>query len=137
MEKRFNNIDQKLSSGGPETPPLDMQQFIKLADKEKYEFEALNEQLELLREKWLKERQPGETFQSWFNRTPTDEIIKLSMKDGGVVDLAKYRKSKEPAKVKKINLSDFFDMGRTVASLSQSERETLGWLLNKTFNRDK
>ena len=47
---RTSNIEKKLSGGGPNTPPLDMSEFIKLADADKYEFDALNERLELLNE---------------------------------------------------------------------------------------
>jgi ClpP class serine protease len=51
---------------------------------------------------------------------------------GKVIDFSKYAKSKEP-RIKEIKLSDYFDMGRSVASLNDSERETLKWLLNKTL----
>jgi|TARA_R110002020_G_scaffold152220_1_gene329966 hypothetical protein len=129
----YNNVEKRMSSGGPETPPLDMQQFIKLADAEKFEADALNELYEAIQEKFKNERQPGETFDSWLNRTPREELIKISLANGGkVIDFSKYRKSKEP-KVKEIKLSDYFDLGRSVASLNDSERETLKWLLNKTL----
>ena len=132
---QFNNIEKILSSGGPQTPPLDMGQFIKLADKEKFEFDALNEQLELLREEWLRQREPGESFDSWFKRTPTTEIIRLSSKEGGrIIKFSDYHK---PKKIQKIQLSDFFDLGRTLTSMSQSERDTLKWILNKSFNPKK
>ena len=131
---RISRIEKKMSSGGPDTPRLDMNQFIKLADAEKIEADALNEMFEAIQEKFKNEREPGESFDSWLNRTPREELIKISLANGGkVIDLAKYRKSKEPAKVKEINLSDYFDMGRSVASLNDSERETLKWLLNKTL----
>jgi hypothetical protein len=134
MLKPINRIEKKLSSGGPETPPLDMQQFIRLADAEKYEADALNELYEAIQEKFKNEREPGETFDSWLKRTPRQELIKISLANGGkVIDLSKYRKMKEPAKVKEIKLSDYFDLGRSVASLNDSERETLKWLLNKTL----
>jgi len=132
---QFNNIEKILSSGGPQTPPLDMGQFIKLADKEKFEFDALNEQLELLREEWLRQREPGESFDSWFKRTPTQDIIRLSSKEGGrIIKFSDYHK---PKKIQKIQLSDFFDLGRTLTSMSQSERDTLKWILNKSFNPKK
>ena len=129
----FNNIDKPLSSGGPEMAPLDMQQFIKLADAEKFEADSLSEIIETLREKFDEEKKPGESFDSWLKRTPREDIIKISMKNGGkVIDLAQYRKSKPP-KVKPILLSDIFDLNRTVSSLSPSERETLNWVLSRTF----
>ena len=130
----FNNIDKPLSSGGPEMAPLDMQQFIKLADAEKFEADSLSEIIETLREKFDEEKKPGESFDSWLKRTPREDILKLSMKDGGkVIDLARYRKMKEPPKVKPISLSDILDLNRTVSSLSPSERETLNWVLSQTF----
>ena len=133
MIRSPNQIDKRMSSGGPEEPRLDMNKFIELADAEKIEADALNELFEAIQEKFKNERKPGEPFDSWLNRTPKAELIKISLANGGkVVDLAAYRKSKEP-KIRQINLSDFFDVGRTVSSLSQSERETLKWLLNKTL----
>jgi len=129
----ISRIDKPLSGGGPRSSSLDMNQFIKLADAEKHEADALNAMFEAIQEKFKNEREAGESFDSWLNRTPKAELIKISLANGGkVVDLAAYRKSKEP-EIKEINLSDFFDVGRTVSSLSQSERETLKWLLNRTL----
>ena len=109
------------------------EQSLKLADAEKYEFDALNEKLELLKEAWLELREPGETYDSWFKRTPRETIIRLTLGSGGkVIDFAKYRKSKEP-KVKTIDIGQYFDLGRTLSSLSKSERETLNWILNKSL----
>ena len=119
-----------MTSGGPETPRLDFKDII-IADAEKIEFDALNEKLELLREAWLEQREPGESYNSWFNRTSKDEIIRLTLGSGGkVIKFSNYHKPKE---IKKINLSDYFDLGRTLSSLSKSERETLNWLLNKSL----
>jgi len=132
--KNKNLIDKPLTSGGENTGRLDMDQFVQIADAEKIEADALNELFEAIQEKFKNERKPGEPFDSWLNRTPREELIKISLANGGkVVDLAQYRKSKEPAQVKKINLSDYFDLGRSVSSLNDSERETLKWLLNKTL----
>ena len=186
---QFNNIEKKLSGGGPNTPPLDMKQFIKLADAEKYEFDALNERLELLNEAWLEQRQPGERFDSWFKRTPREEILRITLSGGGRVGLneggstaseryeakikeltdkglsrelaealiiselspdayrilekknggriIKFSDYHKPKKIQRINLSDYFDLGRTLSSLSQSERDTLKWILNKSLNPKK
>ena len=129
----YNNIDKPLTGGGPETPPLDIQQFIRLADAEKFEADSLNEIIETLREKFEEERKPGESFDSWLKRTPREELIRINLKDGSkVVDLARYRKSKPP-KIKPISLSDIFDLNRTLSSLSPSERETVSWILNRTL----
>ena len=67
----FNNIEKIMSSGGPETPRLDFKDVI-VADAEKIEFDLLNDRLELLREAWLEQREPGESYNSWFNRTSKD-----------------------------------------------------------------
>jgi len=133
---KTTNIDKRLTSGGPETSRLNFNEVIKVADKEKYEFDALNEKLELLNDAWLEQRQPGESFDSWFKRTPTTEIIRITLKGGGkVIKFSDYHK---PKKIQKINLSDYFDLGRTLSSMSQSERETLNWLLNKSlYPKDK
>ncbi len=130
---KINNVEKIMSSGGPETPPLDMNQFIRLADAEKFEADSLNEIIETLREKFDEQKKPGESFDSWLKRTPREDIIKISLKNGGkVIDFAKYAKSKPP-KVKPISLSDIFDLNRTVSSLTPSERETLNWVLSRTF----
>ena len=36
-----NNIEEKMSGGGGNSPSLDMEQFIKMADKEKIEFRSI------------------------------------------------------------------------------------------------
>jgi len=131
-------IEKKLSNGGPDEPRVDMNKFIQLADAEKHEADALDALFEAIQEKFQNEREAGESFDSWLNRTPRSELIKISLSNGGkVVDLAEYRKSKEPAQVKEIDLGQYFDLGRTMSSLSSSERETLKWLLNKTLNPKK
>ena len=133
MAKPINSIEKRLSSGGPNTPPLDMNEFIKLAagDKEKMEFDALNEKIDLLRDAWINQRNPGETYDSWFKRIPREEIIRITLAGGGkIIKFSDYHK---PKKIHKINLGEFFDLGRTLSSLSKSERETLNWILNKSL----
>ena len=63
------------------------------------------------------------------------ETPRLNFKDVIVADAEKIKFSDyhKPAKIKKINLGEFFDLGRTLSSLSKSERETLNWLLNKSL----
>ncbi len=126
---KISNVEKRMTGGGPDTPRLNFKDLI-VADAEKIEFDALNERLELLREEWLNKREPGETFNSWFKRTPREEIIRLTLGSGGkVLKFSDYK----PAKIKQINLSDYFDLGRTLSSLSKSERETLNWILNKSL----
>ena len=127
---KISNVEKRMTSGGPETPRLNFKDLI-VADAEKIEFDALNDRLELLREAWLEQREPGESYDSWFKRVPRDEIIRLTLGSGGkVIKFSDYHK---PKKIQKINLSNFFDLGRNLSDLSKSERETLNWLLNKSL----
>ena len=129
---KISNVEKRMTGGGPDTPRLNFKDLI-VADAEKIEFDVLNDRLELLREAWLDQREPGESYNSWFKRVPRDEIIRLTLAGGGkVIDFSKFRKSKEP-KIKTIDIGQYFDLGRTLSSLSTSERETLNWLLNKSF----
>ena len=131
---KISNVEKRMTSGGVDAPRIDLQEFIKIADAEKYEFDALNEKLELLKDAWLKQREPGETYDSWFKRTPKEEIIRITLAGGGkVVKFSDYKKPK----IKTINLSDYFDMGRRLIDLTQSERDTLKWILNKSLNPKK
>jgi len=120
---KISNVEKRMTSGGANTPRIDLKEVIEIADAEKYEFDALNERLELLQDAWLKQREPGETFDSWFKRTPREEIIRITLSSGGKV--IKFSDYKKPKGVKTINLSDYFDLGRRLIDLSQSERDTL------------
>jgi len=132
---KISNVEKRMTSGGADTPRIDLKEVIEIADAEKYEFDALNERLELLQDAWLKQREPGETFDSWFKRTPREEIIRITLSSGGKV--IKFSDYKKPKGVKTINLSDYFDLGRRLIDLSQSERDTLKWILNKSLNPKK
>jgi hypothetical protein len=61
----------------------------------------------------------------------------LKLAGGGkVVDLSSYRKSKEPAQVKQINLADYFKVGMAVADLNESERQLVNDLLKRTLGKN-
>ena len=61
----------------------------------------------------------------------------LKLAGGGkVVDLSAYRKSKEPAQVKQINLADYFKVGMAVADLNESERQLVNDLLKRTLGKN-
>tara|TARA_R110002051_G_scaffold106521_3_gene179580 strand:- start:3059 stop:3463 length:405 start_codon:yes stop_codon:yes gene_type:complete len=87
---------------------------------------------QFMREIYVKEIEAGNIS----NSTSYDEWIlslRQSLGDGGkVVDLAKYRKSKEP-KIQTIDIGKYLNLGRTLSSLNQSERDTLKWILNKSL----
>ena len=120
MSKPLSNIEKKMSSGGPDTPRISMEQFIKLADADKIQSDLENEIIQLLNEKFLDQKKPGESFSDWLKRTPREELLKLELSDGGnVIDLRSFFKSKEP-KIKKIDLAQG-DFEKTAAGLSSDD----------------
>jgi len=131
MAKPLTNIEKKMSSGGPDTPRLNMEQFIKLADADKIQSDLENEIIQLLNEKFLDQKKPGESFSDWLKRTPREELLKLELSDGGnVIDLRSHFKSKEP-KIKKIDLAQG-DFEKTVAGLSSDDKALIKDLLRKS-----
>jgi len=62
-----SRIDKPLTSGGPETARVDLNEFVKVADAEKHEADALNALFEAIQEKFKNEREAGETFNSHLN----------------------------------------------------------------------
>ena len=125
MKTANNNIDKKSLGRGDGSTAKELKQLasegidereIELLQKIKYE-EALDKYLQ---------NNPGKT-----ERDFDMELLQLSnrLADGGkVIDIRKYMRSKEPKGVK-ISLSDVFDTGRTVESLSPTERDSLRYLL--------
>jgi len=83
---RLDNIEKKMSSGGPDTPRLNMEQFIKLADKEKIQSDIDNEIIQLLNEKFEEQKKPGESFSDWLKRTPREELLRIELSNGGSVE---------------------------------------------------
>ena len=67
------------------------------------------------------------TINDWIKTAPIDEIKTINLKDGGPVS----NKPRGPKQVKKLNIADYFELGRTVASLSPSERQTVSILVKK------
>ena len=85
MSKPLSNIEKKMSSGGPDTPRISMEQFIKLADADKIQSDLENGIIQLLNEKFLDQKKPGESFSDWLKRTPKEELLKLELSGGGKV----------------------------------------------------
>jgi len=131
-----NLVEKKMSAGGPEIKKLDMEQFIKLADDEKIKSDVENEILEILLDKYNNQKEPGESFNDWLKRTPREELIRIKLKDGSnVVSISDYLKQKEPVKIKQLDLASQFTPGKTLASLTPSERETVNMLLKLTLGK--
>ena len=137
MAKPRSNVEKRLEGGGPETPKLNMKQFIELADAEKIQSDLEGDIIQLLNEKFLDQKKPGESFSDWLKRTPREELLKLELSNGGkVIMLSDYLKQKEPIKIKKINL-DAAAPGKTLFDLTDAEREVVNKLLRMSFGRDE
>ena len=131
MAKQFNSIEKRLSGGGKDTPRLNMEQFIRLADADKIKSDVENEIIRLLDEKFRDQRKPGESFSDWLNRTPKEELLKLELSGGGkVISISDYLKQKEEPKIKKINLAQG-DFEKTVSGLSAADKDIIKKLLSK------
>ena len=77
-------------------------------------------------EKAVKEGFSG-SITDWIKTAPIDEVKKINLAGGGPVK----NRPKEPKGVKKLNIADYFTIGRTVASLNPMEREVVSTLVKK------
>ena len=92
------------------------------------EFDLLKNLTDDIQEDFKNDKKEGEDIFQWLDRQPDEYFKRLKLSNGGVVDLAKYRKSKEP-KIKKLNLSQG-DYDRAVIDVqSQSDRDLIKQLL--------
>jgi hypothetical protein len=128
MAKTSNSIEKKMSSGGEDLSPLDMNDFIRLADAEKIKADTENDLFEAIQRKYLEQKRPGESFNSWLNRTDVEELRRIELKDGSkVIDFAEYSKLKNP-KIKKIDLAQG-DFEKTVSELTSKDKDIIRQLL--------
>ena len=131
-QSTINNIEKAMSGGGKDTPRLNMEQFIRLADADKIQSDLENEIIRLLDEKFRDQRKQGETFNEWLNRTPKEKLLKLELSGGGkVISISDYLKQKEEPKIKKINLAQG-DFEKTVSGLSAADKDIIKDLLRKS-----
>ena len=132
-----SNIEKALSGGGPNEAPLDMEQFIKMADLEKIEFDVMQNLADTIKEDFEREtKDKPMTFMDWLNSKDDDYFKRLSYAGGGKViqfplDLTKYK----DIKPKEINLSGSFDKDRTIDSLSSDERALVNRLLRMSLGK--
>tara|TARA_R100001224_G_scaffold58400_1_gene34584 strand:- start:201 stop:590 length:390 start_codon:yes stop_codon:yes gene_type:complete len=125
-----NNIDKRLEGKS------DLTAAAKLADLEKQNFDLEQSIIEQIKEDFEKQDK-YKNFLDFLKSKDDDYFKRIELKEGGrVYTLSDYRKSKEP-KVKEINLSSLFEHARTIASLSDAEREVVNDLLRKTLGKDK
>ena len=117
--KKGGNVEKKL-------PAKDAKSVA--ADIEKIEHDFREDIKDQILEDFKKNQKPGETLKDYLDRQPDSYFKRITLKTGGIVDLAKYRKSKEP-KVKKLNLAQG-NFDRAVADVqSESDRDLIKRLL--------
>ena len=135
-KQSINNIEKILSSGGPNETPLDMKQFIKMADAEKREFDVFQNLADQIQEDFKNEKKPGETFIDWLKSKPDSYFKRIELNKGGkVILISDYLKQKEDIPLKKIDLSSYFSPGRTISSLTDAEREVVNKLLRMSLGK--
>tara|TARA_R110000851_G_scaffold111868_3_gene235644 strand:+ start:621 stop:1019 length:399 start_codon:yes stop_codon:yes gene_type:complete len=84
----------------------------------------------------------GEALREFLKNNPDksekdfqNAIIRIPLNSGGkVIDFAKYAKV-EDSKVKELDLASLFTPGKTLSSLSKSERAAVNDLLKLTFGK--
>jgi len=127
----LNNIDKKLEAIG------NNEESKRLADLEKIEFDVMQNLADTIKEDFEREtKDKPMTFMDWLNSKDEDYFIRIELSDGGkVIDIRQYFKSKEP-NLKKINLADHFKFGKTVASLTEAEKEVVNNLLRMSLGKE-
>ena len=118
-KRTINNIEKSM-------PARDGVSLAK--DIKDIEFDLLKDLADTIKEDFENSKEKGESLNEWLDRQPDEYFKRIQLSNGGVVDLAKYRKSKEP-KIKKLNLSQG-DYDRAVIDVqSQSDRDLIKQLL--------
>ena len=128
----FNNIDKALEGKG------NNEETKRLADLEKIEFDVMQNLADTIREDFEREtKDKPRSFMDWLKSKPTDYFKRIELKSGGkVVDIRSYSKLKEP-EIKEINLADYFEFGKTVASLTDAEKEVVNQMLQMSLGKGK
>jgi|GEM_PF-2577820 len=128
-EIKENAIPPNLIDGPIDQRNLKDEKLIKLASG--MELDELAEATQFMQELFESEIAAGNipsstSYNDWIKG------LRTSLGGGGkVIKFSDYKKPR--GGVKKIDLGAYFDLGRTMSSLSESERDTLKWLLNKSF----
>ncbi|MDB2341173.1 hypothetical protein N9V33_00290 [Candidatus Pelagibacter bacterium] len=128
----FNNIDKALEGKG------NNEETKRLADLEKIEFDVMQNLADKIKEDFEREtKDKPRSFMDWLKSKPTEYFKRIELKSGGkVVDIRSYSKLKEP-EIKKINLADYFEFGKTVASLTDAEKEVVNQMLQMSLGKGK
>ena len=127
MMQNKNNVDKKMAASNEMSLAKDIKDI---------EFDMMQDLADSIKEDFLKERSEGQSFTDWLQTKPDSYYERLTLKEGGtVISFSDY--SKKKPKVKKINLADHFKFGKTVASLTEAEKEVVNNLLRMSLGKDK
>ena len=103
-------------------------------DKEKLEFDAMNDILDTLMEEFKKEAKPDTSFLDWLKSKDKDYFQRLKYDAGGPVK----PKVKEDIPIKDIDLdSQLNKLGETFLRMNKAEREVVKDLLRRSGLFDK
>jgi len=110
----------------------DREELIKLASETKAEEKDLSDFGDMKYQEALerfKENNPGATEEDFLKM-----IIRIPLEGGGSAKIIKFSDYKDPAKkVKDIDLASLFTPGKTLASLTEDERDKVNLLLKMTL----
>lgn len=129
-----SNVDRKLEARGDNSETKKIMQIAeKMSGDPDSGFEI--QLLQGAKELFDKYGKPGETLDEFIDRIDPEVLKRINLKDGSkVIDFLKYAKSREP-EVKKIDLASRFTPGKTLASLTESERDLVNKLLRMTLGK--
>ena len=135
---KTKNIIEKIKSFGVEKEMpgrgdlSEKEKLIKLASESAAEEKALSEFGDMKYKEALDrflEANPGKTEKDF-----QDIVIRIPLEGGGSAKIIKFSDYKDPAKkVKDIDLASLFTPGKTLASLTDSERAQVNLLLRLTL----
>jgi len=106
---------------------------IDLADLEKQQFDLEESIINAIKEDFEKQ-DTYKNFLDFLKSKDDDYFLRIQLAEGGkVIKFSDYKKPR----IKKINLSSLFEHAKTIASLTDAEREVVNDLLRRTLGRDK
>ena len=106
---------------------------IDLADLEKQQFDLEESIINAIKEDFEKQ-DTYKNFLDFLKSKDDDYFLRIQLAEGGkVIKFSDYKKPR----IKKINLSSLFEHAKTIASLTDAEREVVNDLLRKTLGKDK
>ena len=135
---KTKNLNEKIKSFGVEKEMpgrgdlSEKEKLIKLASESAAEEKEMSDFLEMkyeeAKDRYL-ENNPGKTEEDFLKA-----VIRIPLSGGGSAKIIKFSDYKDPAKkVKEIDLASLFTPGKTLASLTEDERDKVNLLLKMTL----